>query len=95
MIEVLFFGGRHIAIRFEHTRDAFGIVHVHLAPEGVYVEHALASRGGVFCGRSASFEALSASVISLVHSHHCCPAGIPITRRMHLNAAWHAVELEG
>ena len=63
MIEVLFFGGGHIAIRFEHTRDAFGIVHVHLASEGVYVEHALASRGGVFCGRFRKFRARSASVI--------------------------------
>lgn len=78
MIEVLFFGGGHIAIRFEHTRDAFGIVHVHLASEGVYVEHALASRGGVFCGRFRKFRgALRLGHHVFVHSIPCYRQGFP------------------
>ena len=39
----LLFGGRHIAVLFQHTGDAFGIVHVHLATERVDRVHALAA----------------------------------------------------
>ena len=78
MIEVLFFGGGHVAVRFEHTRDAFGIVHVHLASEGVYVEHALASRGGVFGGRFRKFRgALRLGHHVFVHSIPCYRQGFP------------------
>ena len=64
------------AIRFEHTRDAFGIVHVHLASEGVYVEHALASRGGVFCGRFRKFRgALRLGHHVFVHNAPCYRQG--------------------
>ena len=55
MIHILFLGGRNIAGALKYARDAFGIMHVHLAAECMHVEHAPAPHGGRVDGRFGQF----------------------------------------
>ena len=78
MIHILFLGGRNIAGTLKYARDAFGIMHVHLAAECMHVEHAPTPHGGRVDGRFGQFRGtLRLGHHVFIHNAPCYRQGRP------------------